>query len=234
MKPESVPLIRAITLDLDDTLWPIAPAIARAEQALHLWLQERAAHTAARFDVVALRAIRDRVATTRPDIAHDFTAVRRESLRLALIESGDDASLAESAFEVFLAARHELELYPEVDRAMARLAARYPLMALSNGNADIARTPLSSRFVGAISAREFGVGKPDARIFHEACRRLALQPSQVLHVGDDLELDVLGARDAGLHTFWLRREEWEPVDDVRAKGLATVSCLENLADRLGC
>lgn len=201
---------------------------------MHSWLGERAASTARRFDIVALRAIRDHVARTQPDIAHDFSAVRLESLRRALVESGDDASMAEAAFEVFFAARHDLELYPEVDRAIARLAARYPLMALSNGNADIARTSLRPHFVGAISAREFGVGKPDPRIFHEACRRLGLEPSQVLHVGDDLELDVLGARDAGLHAFWLRREEWEPVEDARSQGLATVSCLETLADRLGC
>ena len=34
--------IRAITLDLDDTLWPIWPTIARADQAMRDWLAERA------------------------------------------------------------------------------------------------------------------------------------------------------------------------------------------------
>jgi HAD superfamily hydrolase (TIGR01549 family) len=234
MNPESIPLIRAITLDLDDTLWPIAPAILRAEHAMHAWLRQHAAATAERFDIAALRAFRDRVAQMRPEIAHDFSAVRLESLRLALIDGGDDPGLAAPAFEVFFAARHELELYPEADHAIARLASRYPLMALSNGNAEIARTTLGPLFVGAISAREFGIGKPDPRIFHEACRRLGLEPGQVLHVGDDLELDVLAARNAGLHTFWLRREEWAPVDDSRSQGLATVTCLKTLADRLGC
>jgi len=233
MNPESIPQIRAITLDLDDTLWPIAPAIERAEAVLHAWLRERAPKTAQAFDVPALRAKRDEVARTRPEIAHDFTQVRHESLRLALLEAGGDPSLSREAFDVFFAARHELELYPEVQHAIERLASRYPLMALSNGNADIARTLLGPWFSGAISAREFGVGKPDPRIFHEACRRLGLQPSQVLHVGDDLELDVLGARDAGLHTFWLRREGCEPAADALSQGLATVSCLKTLAERLG-
>jgi FMN hydrolase / 5-amino-6-(5-phospho-D-ribitylamino)uracil phosphatase len=233
MNPESIPQIKAITLDLDDTLWPIAPAIYRAELALHAWLTVHAPKTAQAFDVAALRAKRDEVAVERPDIAHDFTQVRHESLRLALLESGDDPDLSREAFEVFFAARHELELYPEVEDAIRRLASRYPLMALSNGNADIARTILGPWFSGAISAREFGVGKPDPRIFREACRRLGLEPVQVLHVGDDLELDVLGARNAGLHTFWLRREGCEPVDDARSAGLATVSCLRTLADQLG-
>ena len=31
-------IVRALSLDLDDTLWPIAPAIARTEARLHAWL----------------------------------------------------------------------------------------------------------------------------------------------------------------------------------------------------
>jgi len=225
--------IRALTLDLDDTLWPIAPAIARAEHVLHAWLGAHAPRTASRFDVVALRARRDEVSRTRPDIAHDFTAVRRESLRLALLEAGDDEALADAAFEVFFAARHELEFYPEVVDALRRLAQVYPLFALSNGNADIGRTAVAPWFRGAISAREFGIGKPDPRIFHEACRRLGCAPAEVLHVGDDLQLDALAARSAGLQTLWLRREAQADAAEA-GHGLATVACLRSLAERLGC
>lgn len=229
MNPDS---IRALTLDLDDTLWPIAPTIARAETVLHAWLAREAPATAAAFDILALRAQRDEVSRSRPDIAHDFSAVRRESLRLSLLAAGDDEALADAAFEVFFDARHELELYPEVADAIERLARRYPLFALSNGNAEIARTTLGRWFSGAVSARELGVGKPDPRIFHEACRRLGCEPAQVLHVGDDLELDVLGARAAGLQTFWLRREPGAPHPD--AIDVVSVACLKTLAERLGC
>jgi 2-haloalkanoic acid dehalogenase type II len=227
-----MPTVRALTLDLDDTLWPIAPAIARAETLLHAWLAREAPATARRFDVAALRALRDAVAREAPDIAHDFSAVRRASLRRALAAAGDDEALADAAFEVFFAARHELELYPEVAHALARLASRYPLYALSNGNADVARTVAGPWFRGGLSAREFGVGKPDPRIFHEACRRLGCAPDEVLHVGDDLALDVLGARSAGLHAYWLRREPCETVEP--GCEVATVACLASLADALGC
>jgi len=225
--------VRALTLDLDDTLWPIAPAIARAETVLFQWLSAHAPATAARFDIVALRARRDEVSRTRPDIAHDFSAVRRESLRLALADAGDDEALAEQAFEAFFAARHELAFYPEVEDALERLASRYPILALSNGNARIGRTAAAPWFRGAISAGEFGIGKPDPRIFHEACRRLGCAPHEVLHVGDDLALDALAARSAGLQACWLRREPCEPAGE-EAQGLATVACLRTLADRLGC
>ncbi|HEX6706964.1 MAG TPA: HAD-IA family hydrolase [Albitalea sp.] len=225
--------VRALTLDLDDTLWPIAPAIARAETVLFDWLRVHAPATAARFDILALRERRDEVSRTRPDIAHDFSAVRRESLRLALADAGDDEGLAVDAFEVFFAARHELEFFPEVEHALERLAARYPLLALSNGNAQIGRTAVAPWFRGAISASEFGIGKPDPRIFHEACRRLGHAPHEVLHVGDDLVLDALAARSAGLQAFWLRREPCEPAG-TQAEGMATVACLQTLAEHLGC
>ena len=51
--------IRAITIDLDDTLWPIWPIIARAEAALAAWMAEHAPATAAQWaDPVKLRAVR--------------------------------------------------------------------------------------------------------------------------------------------------------------------------------
>ena len=39
--------VRALTLDLDDTLWPVWPIIDRAEQVLHDWLASNAPLTAA-------------------------------------------------------------------------------------------------------------------------------------------------------------------------------------------
>jgi len=80
-----------------------------------------------------------------------------------------------------------------------------PLVSISNGNADLERIGLRAHFRHCIAARECGVAKPDAAIFHDACTRLGLPPENVLHVGDDPLLDVAGARDAGLRTAWLNR-----------------------------
>ena len=205
-----IPGLRAITLDLDDTLWPVAPAIARAEAALHAWLSTHAPAVASRYDVVALRGLRDRVAAERPDWAHDFTQVRLHSIRLALGEAGADPVLADAAFAAFWAARNQLDLYEDVHPALTALASRFPLLALTNGNADLGLAGVAHYFTGVVSAREFGVGKPDGRIFAEACRRLGLAPGEVLHVGDDWALDVQGARGAGLHAAWLCRQPAAP------------------------
>lgn len=198
--------IKAISLDLDDTLWPIWPTIRRAEQALSTWLAHRAPGAAALFaDPQARLAVRAHVVQTRPEIGHDLSAVRRESIRLALHRSQEDTALAEPAFEIFFAERMRVELFDDVLPALAALAARFPIVALSNGNAHVARVGLGAFFVDSVSASEFGVAKPDARIFHAAAGKAGVASAHVLHVGDDGAQDVLGALGAGMQTVWVNR-----------------------------
>ena len=56
--------------------------------------------------------------------------------------------------------------------------------------------------------------KPDARLFHAATRLLAALPADVLHVGDDVHLDVRGALDAGLRAMLLARDGGSAPDGV--------------------
>lgn len=200
--------IRAVTLDLDDTLWPIWPTIERAEKALHDWLTVHAPMAAALFSSpAALREIREYMAGSRPDLKHDMSALRRESIRLALYRAGEDPLMAEAAFEVFFAERQRVTLFEDALPLLEFLVARYPLVSLSNGNADVQRVGLGKYFRAAITAREFGVGKPDPRIFHAAAGAAEVQPEEVLHIGDDATLDVLGAMNAGMQAVWLNRSD---------------------------
>ncbi len=224
--------IRAVTLDLDDTLWPIWPTIERAEKALHDWLGQHAPMTAALFSSpAALREIREHMAISRPDLHHDMSALRRESIRLALYRAGEDPLLAEPAFEVFFAERHQVTLYEDALPALEFLAARFPLVALSNGNADVARVGLGRFFRAAISARAFGVGKPDPRIFHAAAGAVDVTPQEVLHVGDDAALDVLGALNAGMQAAWLNRGA-APWPHAQAPQV-TIASLDALREMIG-
>lgn len=224
--------IRAITLDLDDTLWPILPVIERAEQALADWLGQQAPGAGAVFaDPHARLEVRKHVVRTQPGISHDLSALRRESIRLALHRANEDTRLAEPAFEVFFAERMRVELFDDVRSALAFLAARFPVVALSNGNADVGRVGLSEFFVASLSAREFGVGKPDPRIFHAAARTAGVAADAVLHVGDDAALDVLGGLGAGMQTVWVNRND-QPWRHDHATPHETVITLGALCDLL--
>lgn len=201
-------IIRAITLDLDDTLWPIWPAIERAEKALDEWFSRHAPMTAALFaNPVARQEIREEVLCSRPELKYQMSTLRREAIRLALYRSGENPLLAEPAFEVFFAERNRVTLFECALRALEFLSSRFPLVAVSNGNADIQRIGIHGYFRASISAQQFGVGKPDPRIFHAAAAAAEVAPSQVLHVGDDATLDVLGALNCGMQTVWVNRAD---------------------------
>jgi HAD superfamily hydrolase (TIGR01549 family) len=213
--------IHAITLDLDDTIWPIAPAIARAEVALDAWLRQHAPRTAACWPIEARRALRDQVDAEHPHLSHDFTQQRLITLERMLDAAGDDLALASPAFESYFAARCDVEHYDDSLQALQRIAARVPLAAVSNGNACLQRIGLMHLFAFQLGAREHGAAKPASSIFHAACGQLGCSPAQVLHVGDDVELDVVGAARAGLRTCWINRadrpenaRDW-PRDDMR-------------------
>lgn len=208
--------IEGISLDLDDTLWPIWPTIERAERELVRWLEERAPRTAAIWAAPGMmQALREATAKERADVAYDMSGMRRETIRSALRHGGEDPSLAEAAFDVFFAARQRVVLYDDAVPALQWLSERYPLVAISNGNADIGLTGVGQWFKGAFSAQGFGSAKPHAPIFHAAAASIGLTPHAILHVGDDAALDVVGALQVGMQAAWLVRDEQEWVHGAR-------------------
>jgi putative hydrolase of the HAD superfamily len=223
--------IRAISIDLDDTLWPIWPTIERAERALVGWMSDKAPMAAALFaNPQACQSLRDHVKSTRPGLGHDLSAIRREAIRLALYRAGENPLLAEAAFEVFFAERNNVELFADALPALQWLAQRYPVVALSNGNADVARVGLGNLFTASVSAASFGEGKPSVGIFRAAATAVGVAPHEVLHVGDDAHLDVLGALGAGMQAAWVNRDErtW----DHGPQPHVTVTRLTELCDWL--
>jgi putative hydrolase of the HAD superfamily len=204
--------IKAISFDLDDTLWPIWPVIERAEKALLNWLSDHAPMTAAMFSSPdALREIREYMANVmvkqRPEMRHDVSAIRKESIRLALYRAKENPLLAEAAYAAFFAERNRVVLYDDALPALQALSARYPLVAVSNGNAQLDLVGLQSYFTASLSAKEFGASKPDPSIFVAAANALGVQAHEVLHIGDDAALDVMGALGADMQAVWLNRED---------------------------
>jgi len=225
--------VTAITLDLDDTLWPVMPTLVRAEAALCDWLATRAPRTGALFaDAPRRLALRQEVLEQHPEYLHDLSFQRQRALALGLTRHGEDAALAEPAFEVFFAARQQVDLYPQAAEVLQRLSGRYPLLAVSNGNADVVRVGLGAYFSGSVSARDAGVAKPDPRIVHAAAAHRGCAPHQVLHVGDDHAADVVGAAQAGMQAVWLRHPTaLEPAHSAHAH--LVVEDLRHLCEALG-
>jgi putative hydrolase of the HAD superfamily len=93
-------------------------------------------------------------------------------------------------------------------RALRSLGLR--LAAITNAAGDYQRAKLGalgldSAFDAVLISGELGVAKPHHAIFRRACNILGVLPAQAVHVGDRLDTDAEGARNAGLHGVWLDR-----------------------------
>ena len=169
MHPERTLRANALIFDLDNTLWDVEPVILRAEQMLAGFLAEACPRIVARHTLETMRELRVRVMRERPDMGHDFTWLRLETLRRMAREADYPDDIAEQAFEVFFRARNEVVLYDDVLPSLAALRSRCRLFAISNGNADLATIGLAHFFERTLCAREAGCLKPDPRIPVAAC-----------------------------------------------------------------
>ena len=223
--------VELITLDLDDTLWPCFPVIHAAEQELYAWLAEHAPQLTEVHDVDSLRAHRLELAARNPGLAHDLTGVRLGSLRELAETHGLDPQMPLRAIEVFRRARNRVTPYEEVSGALQRLRERFVLVAVSNGNAQVAQTPLAGCLHHSFMAEEVGAAKPEPALFHAASKASGIGLERALHVGDDPVRDIAAARDAGMCTAWVNRDGGAWPEGIAAADLQ-VDDLRQLVVRL--
>lgn len=197
--------IRAITLDLDDTLWEIGPVIRRAEAKLWQWLAENYPLISTSFSATDVLDIRVSVMEEFADQQHDFRFMRKKVLERLAQESGYATDLVEPAFEVFDHARNDVELFPDVLSNLEALAENFQILALTNGNASLQKIGIDHLFHGSVTATDVGAAKPAREIFEVAIERSGYSAIEILHVGDHPETDIDGAREAGMQTAWMNR-----------------------------
>ncbi len=197
--------IRAITLDLDDTLWEITPVIRRAEAELWRWLETHYPDIPELFTEDAALILRQRVLEEHAHRRHDLRFVRKKVLGYMAEAAGYTIELVEPAFQVFDTARNKVEFYADVLPALHALARRFPIIAVTNGNANLESIGIRNLFSDVVTAVDAGAAKPARAIFERAVERAGVAAAEILHVGDHPEIDVAGAADAGFTTAWMNR-----------------------------
>ena len=206
--------IRAITLDLDNTLWAIDPVIQRAEAILWDWLTQNYPRIPAEFSAEDLREVREAVIAEHWEKCHDFRFLRKKVLEKIAVEAGYTPELVAPAFAVFDYARNDVDLYPDVMPALELLAEDFVLVAVTNGNANLETIGIRHLFRDVVAAAEAGFAKPARPIFDQAVARSGCLPVEILHVGDHPQTDIMGAREAGLRTAWINRNDEQWPDDL--------------------
>ena len=66
---------------------------------------------------------------------------------------------------------------------------------------------LLNLFDALIFSDEVHLRKPNAQIFLLACEKLGTKPEETVHIGDSVNIDFLGARDAGLKAIQFLPDE---------------------------
>lgn len=207
-------LPRALLLDLDDT---ILDAHRNPDEA---WIGV-CREFAGRVGAMSPEDLRAAVLEARDWIWGDperarqarlhMTGTRREIVRRALGRLDLPYSpAAEAMADRFTALRDAaIRPFPGAIDTLRRLGeAGVRLGLLSNGDGPsqrgkIERFALDEFFDHIQIEGEFGIGKPDARAFRNALASLGVECDDAWMVGDNLEADILGAQEAGIHAVWV-------------------------------
>lgn len=200
---------KAISFDLDDTLYNNGPVIEQAELAMQQKLLQLAPQLGP-VDAEFWWLKRKELALLDPEIRHDVSRWRLLALEQGLTELGlgrcEAGEIAELAFSAFYTARSNLTVPDSSHQLLKALAERYPLVAITNGNADLQLLGIAQYFQLLYRAGPGGRMKPFPDMFHKACQQLAIQPNELLHIGDNSKADVRGALNAGCQAVWLKHE----------------------------
>ncbi|MGB0867760.1 MAG: HAD family hydrolase [Granulosicoccaceae bacterium] len=222
--------ISVISFDLDDTLWPVAPIITAAENNFYRQIQDKYPRISNSLSNEQLRDKRIEYMRTRPHLHHDLSTLRTHFIDELLREHNYEADHERQLMRQFKEHRNKVSFYPGTLEALERLAAKYTLVACTNGNADVFKTQAGQFFSHSISSEKVGVAKPDKRIFASLCSALGCRAPDVLHIGDNPQTDALGALHAGMHSIWFNQHNADWPHPQRPH--ATITHLDELADLL--
>ena len=201
--------IKAISFDGDMTLWDFE-RVMRHSLALTLGELRRLAPGRASADLTIDRMIeiRNSVAAELAGSVVDLEEIRFQAFRRTVASVGCASdTLAADLNALYLKHRFEdIELYPDVIPVLDALRCDFCVGLLSNGNGYPERCGLTGYFRFVVFSQDLGVEKPDARMFHAACKHAGCAPGELMHVGDSLQTDVAGANGVGAVSVWLNRD----------------------------
>ena len=187
-------MIRALLLDLDDTLFDRTAAFCA--WADHLaWTQR--GRSVSGDELRVLGELDARGHRSRREFANDAHA------RLGFV-------IDPTMFPAALAEHVMLE--DAVARTIARLAEIMRVGIVTNGGTvqrrKLARIGLDEVVHAVFVSGELGTAKPEPEIFARALRWTEQRPADVLFVGDHPEIDLAPAAALGMATAWRRRGSW--------------------------
>lgn len=105
-------------------------------------------------------------------------------------------------------------LFPGTIEILEYLSKKYKLYIITNGfkevqHAKVERCGLSRFFVRVFTSEDIGIQKPRPEIFRFALSSVNAKKDESLMIGDDLEVDVMGAKRFGINQVWFNPHKIE-------------------------
>jgi len=205
---------KAISFDLDDTLYNNRPIMLAIEKKMLAYFAEKLSAYELIFNRRYWATFRRQAIKCNTDLSHDVVQVRFETYRLGLlalnINEEEAAKQAQAALDYFISLRSDFTVPKASHELLASLGQKFPLVAISNGNVDTKVLGIEHYFKYIYHAGfQAGTGnqllkqKPATDMFNLVCQQLAIKPEELLHVGDCGFADIHGALNAGCQTAWL-------------------------------
>jgi 2-haloacid dehalogenase len=141
---------------------------------------------------------------------------------------------ADDAIDEFMEVYLQLRPYADAAPGLERLAQRYQLVALSNGEQwfleHLAENNIEFQFDQVISVQQAGAFKPHPAVYRKAAQVLEREPGEIMMVAAH-SFDILGARACGYRGAYVNRHHLPTEDSPFQPDLEVADFLE-LADRL--
>jgi HAD superfamily hydrolase (TIGR01549 family) len=200
--------ITTISFDGDDTLWDFDKVMRHALSHALAELRRLVPVAADSLTIETMIAIRNQVAEELRREVTNLGNVRLAAFKKTLEHIGlSDDDLAAHLNAVYGKHRfQDIELFDDVLPTLDVLRGRYTLGLLSNGNTYPERCGLEGRFRFVVFSQDHGIEKPDPRLFKIAMQQAQCTERELLHVGDSLRDDVVGAKQSGARSVWLNRK----------------------------
>lgn len=200
-----LPAVKAMSFDLDDTLYHNQPVIERTEAKLVEYLQNKHPECS-KADFAFWQQTKKRAIKANPTLKLDFTLMRRGSLHYGLSQCGIKESklhhAVEEAFDEFYRLRSDFKVAPHIIKTLETLSNKIPLVAITNGNVNVDQIGIGHCFCHRFHGGIKQTLKPHRAMFDLTVQALNMSPQQILHIGDDFTNDVMGATRAGFKTAW--------------------------------
>ncbi len=192
--------------DLDRTLWDFDKSSKEAfTEIFDLYgLKERGIDSVELFhDVYTVHNERLWDMYRKGEVAKEV--LRGKRFHQALKDLGiDDPELAEKmGVDYIRLSPLKVNLFPQAINTLEYLYPKYKLHIITNGfqevqDIKIAASDLGKYFETIVTSEEAGVKKPHKGIFEYALQKAGASAAVSLMIGDDPDVDVLGARDSGM------------------------------------